>query len=107
MKRREFIIFIVGAVVLLATAGDTRLAAQQQRPATFAGNKVPPACTTCNLRVAVAGVSVHPSNVRCWGISGHRRDLSQCLLMTQSGHPCKRGGALFVWGIRFICVVAE
>jgi quercetin dioxygenase-like cupin family protein len=52
MRRRELIIFIVGAVVLLATAGDTRLAAQEQRPAAFAGNKVTPL-----IKVDLTGVS--------------------------------------------------
>jgi quercetin dioxygenase-like cupin family protein len=52
MRRREFIIFIVGAVVLLATAGDTRLAAQEQRSAAFAGNKVMPL-----IKVDLTGIS--------------------------------------------------
>src|SRR5512147_326426 len=49
---RRLIIFIVGAVVLLATAGDTRLAAQEQRPAAFAGNKVTPL-----IKVDLTGIS--------------------------------------------------
>src|SRR5262249_33952227 len=35
---------------------------------------------------ALADIPLALGNVRFWGYSGHRRDIAQCLLLTQSGH---------------------